>query len=426
MRKKFLKNLPLFFLATAISFSPSFFGGTITGGRIIEIRIEDILIVILGLVWLANFLISGKKKVERPPLFFPILVWLGIGCFSILTNWLFANIAISRGFFYFLKEVEFFFLYFYLFYHIRNLDSVKFIINSWIVLGILNVILISYQFIAGYEYGYYGPGLFKEEGVVNSGGFFLILFVALFNIFLYYHSCLNISKIKKTILMLSISSLIIGIIASGSVTCVLGGMFASFLTIFLYQLKRVKQRRVLKPIFISLIALIVFGGIFFGFSGKAPRPTFGALSVLRPGETWAAIDIGRAFIWRNNLALFKDYNPLYVFFGLGKSVSLSGEECHNQYVRNFIETGIIGSMMFFILILVIIKKALQGYLLGKTPILIGLSTGLLVTTLTMLFISIASDAFLVVRVAEIYWFFTALTMAVFAFNKRKENYVRQH
>ena len=105
--KKIFQNFPLVILAAAIGLSPSFSAGEIAGGRVVEIRAEDILIVILGLVWIANFLISGRKKIEKPPLLLPILVWLGIGFFSLLTNWIFGNLDISRGFFYFLKEIEF-------------------------------------------------------------------------------------------------------------------------------------------------------------------------------------------------------------------------------------------------------------------------------------------------------------------------------
>jgi len=59
--KKIFQNFPLVILAAAIGLSPSFSAGEIIGGRIIEIRVEDILIVILGLVWLANFLVSGRE-----------------------------------------------------------------------------------------------------------------------------------------------------------------------------------------------------------------------------------------------------------------------------------------------------------------------------------------------------------------------------
>ncbi|GAG47290.1 unnamed protein product, partial [marine sediment metagenome] len=195
LNKKWFKILPLILLTSAIALSPSFSAGEIAGRRVIEIRIEDILIVILGLAWIANFLILKKRKLQKPPLLFPILAWLGIGFFSVLTNWIFMNIGFSRGFFYFLKEIEFFFLYFYLFYHIKNLDTAKFIVKLWVFLGVVNVGWVIYQLATGLELGGYdyGPGALSEQGSYPSGGFFLILFIFLFNVSLYYFLNLNIS-----------------------------------------------------------------------------------------------------------------------------------------------------------------------------------------------------------------------------------------
>ena len=58
LRKIIIKIYPLILLATAIALSPSFSEGMIECGRVIEIRIEDILIVVLELIWIANFSIS--------------------------------------------------------------------------------------------------------------------------------------------------------------------------------------------------------------------------------------------------------------------------------------------------------------------------------------------------------------------------------
>jgi len=406
MKKKiWFKNLPLVFLAAAIALSPSFSAGEIAGGRVVEIRIEDILIVILGILWITNFLISGRKKVKRPPLLFPILAWLGIGLFSVLTNWIFMNIEFSRASFYFLKEIEFFFLYFYLFYHIKNINSAKFIVKTWIVLGVINVLLIIFQVVKGMQFGSYGPSMFMERGPLPSGGFFLILFTILFNVFLYYYLRSDISKIKKIILGFCILSLSVGVISSGSRTAILGLALAAILSVFFYQLKRGG----LKPFFIGLLTFIVVLGIFFIVSEKVPY----GRSIRYP---ISAMDL-RIRIWKEQIRLFPD-NLFYVFFGMGKSVLLVGEESHSQYVRNFIETGIVGSLIFFILIFAIIKKAFQGFSSGKNPILIGLSAGLLVSTFVMLFNSIAAEALLIVKPNEVYWFFAAITMATLSFNKK--------
>ena len=63
------KNLPLVALILAVGFSPSFIAGKISG-RNAEIRIEDFLVIAVGLFYIFRFLISGKEKIERPPFFF--------------------------------------------------------------------------------------------------------------------------------------------------------------------------------------------------------------------------------------------------------------------------------------------------------------------------------------------------------------------
>lgn len=401
IKKEYKQNLPLIFLVIAIAFSPSFSAGVIEGGRIIEIRVEDVLIVIFGLIWIANFLISKKEKIKKPPLLLPILAWLGIGFFSILINWIFMNIGISRGFFYFLKEVEFFFLYFYVFYHIKNYDSVKTILYLWIIVGIVNICLVAFQFIMDTGYGVYGPSMFMEKGPFPSGGSFLILFTNLFNIFLYYYARLKFSKVKKIILLLGILSIYIGVISSGSRTSILGLILVVVLSMFFYRFKH----GALKSIFIVLGLLILIGIVSFFISDKVPH-----ISLLQPERAADSLNV-RSEIWKAQIEAMPE-NLFYYFFGMGKSVRLWTEESHSQYVRNFIETGIIGSLIFFFLIFVIIKKAFRGFLLSKDPLSIGLSSGLLVSTVAMLFISITAEAFLVVKINEIYWFFVAITMTV--------------
>ena len=404
-------------LAAAIALSPSFSAGEIAGGRVVEIRAEDILIVILGLVWLANFLISGRKKIEKPPLLLPILAWLGIGFFSVLTNWIFGNLDISRGFFYFLKEIEFFVIYFYVFYHIRSLDSAKFIIKIWILLGLVNVGWIIYQAFKGIHfYGEYGPGRFGEPGAAfPSGGFFLILFIFLFNILLYYYFKLNISNLKKGILIIGIVGLSTGVFSSGSRISFLGLIFALILSFLFYSFKK----GFLKPFIISVLILVFMGIIFIFVSSKVPdiKRSLNLEYIL--AELTTTNPDSRLSIWKNQLSEFSNY-PFAIFFGLGKSVLLTTDESHSQHVRNLIESGIIGSLIFLFLIFVIIKKSWQGFLSGESPFLIGLSGGLLVSTFAMLFISITAEAFVVVRIAEIYWFFAAITMAVLSFGNKQQ------
>ncbi len=416
MRKKnWFKNLPLVLLAAAIALSPSFPAGEIEGGRVIELRVEDFLIVILGLAWITNFLISGREKVKKPPLFFPILAWLSVGLFGVLTNLIFANIALCRGFFFFLKQVQFFFLYFYLFYHIRNFDSAKSIVKVWIFLGLVNAGWIVFQLIKGLPpgVGAYGPGFLGEPAApFPSGGFSLILFVFFLNILIYYFLNLKISNFKKGILLIVAMSPAIGVFASGSRASFLGLIVALILTFFFYSLKKT----FLKSFAIGIFVLLLIGSVFI-FTHEQPAvkrflDIDHMLWTLNPENP-----VSRPAIWIRHLSEPLE-RPQFLFFGLGKSVLVY--ESHSQFVRNFVETGIIGSLIFLILMYVIIKKSWRGFTRSPDTFSIGLAAGLLVTTLIMLFISISAEAFIVVKIAQVYWFFAAITMAALSFNKTKE------
>lgn len=416
MKKSYFKNLPVILLAAAIALSPSFSAGEIEGGRIIEIRIEDILLVILGLVWIANFLISGRKKVEKPPLFFPIVLWLSVILISTLTNWTFQNIGFSQGFFFLLKEIQFFFLYFYLFYHIKSFSFSKFIIKFWIFLGLVNVAWIIFELITGLRISYYyGPTAFIEpEGPLPSGGFFLLIFIFLFNILLYYYFNLNISNLKKGLLAIATISPVIGVLTSGSRASFFGLIFAFILTFLFYSFKKGFFRSSLVGIFVFIFIIsipLIFPQLDIMNRFLNPETTFEQFNLENPAS--------RISIWKNQL-LYVAERPLFLLFGLGKSIILKGEQPHSQYLQNLNETGIVGSLIFLFLMFAIVKKSFQGFFKGKDPFLIGLSSGLLVATLTMLFISIAAEAFMVVKIAEVYWFFVALTMAVLVLNKSKE------
>ena len=293
---------------------------------------------------------------------------------------------------------------------VKNIDSVKFIIKIWIFLGLVNVGWVVWQIIGGItKYGYYGPGAIGEgKGSFPSGGFFLLLFIFFFNLFLYYYSKLNISTFKKALLLTFTVSPALGIFSTGSRTAAVGFFFALFLIILLYFLKAKKKLNAFFVIIFILIITIVSCIYFYSEMVSAKRAIDFWKSV--SWELSEESQVTRFSIWEINTFEFLK-KPLFILFGMGKGVLLVYGESHNQFVRNFIETGIIGSLVFFFLIFIILKKSFKGFLLKKNLWAAGLSAGLFVATLTMLVISMTIDAFMTVKVAETYWFFTALAMA---------------
>lgn len=412
MKKQDFKNLiPVFFLIGAIILSPSFYFGEISGGKLIEIRIEDILIAILGLFLIAGFLISKKDKIEKIPLFFPILLWLGIGFLSVLTNLIFNNLTFDKGFFYLLKEFEFFFIYFYVFIKIRNIKSFESIINVFLFFVVLNIFFVFYQIINSVKFGDYGVAAISESGAYPTGAFFLIIFIFLFNIFLYHFLISNKATYKKIIFGLICFSLVIGIWGTASRTNILGFIFSFFLTSILLFLKKAKTETIL--VFVLIFFILITGFILINYLRSSTRIAGienRMVSVLAFDKLLYNFKIGR---WDFNKAYYEEIieknNLLFLFIGFGKGYVI---EAHNQYLRNFIEIGILGSLIFFFFILSVLKEGFKNFFKSKESFASALWAGVLISTFTMIFMSFATEVFITVKPSEIYWLFLAFAFGV--------------
>jgi len=412
--KEAVKILSLILLAAAIAFCSSFAVGKLSDGRIIEIRIEDILIFFLGLLLISGFLISGRTKVEKPPLFFPILIWLGAGLLSVLTNWAFSNLSLGRGFFYFLKEFQFFVFYFYVFWCVKKMETAKLLVNFWLIFAFINVLYVFYQAVTGLRTGEYGTAAIGEWGVFPTGAFFLMFLIFLFNVFLYYFLNLNVSILKKTALGVLTFSPALGVMGSASKTNFAAMIFALFLTFLLFFLRKANLRAIA-----VFILVIVFTISLFSFAVKNIRDVTRikdvisnfSLEPLWESYKRARLDTAIMPLLRASL----ESSRHLPFLGMGKGYV---GEAHNQYLRNFIEMGFVGNLVFFLLIYAIVRKSWQGFSKNGNTFAIGLSAGLLVVTLTLLFISFATEPFIVVKPSSVYWFFAGITMAVLSLNKK--------
>src|SRR3989344_2158592 len=125
VKKELLYVLPVLFLIAAIGLSPSISFGQIPDGHMLEIRAEDVIIVFLALYWLKRLVIDKQKiaraqdpALPRPPLLLPISLWLGFLFATTAMNVFFGNISAANGIFYYGKELEFFFIYFFIYGYI--------------------------------------------------------------------------------------------------------------------------------------------------------------------------------------------------------------------------------------------------------------------------------------------------------------------
>jgi len=418
MKIKILNVMPAALIAIAIALSPSFSAGVIESGRMLEIKVEDILIIILGAIFVFNILLLKKTNIQKPPLFIPITAWIAISLFSILLNLILKNITASNGLFFFVKEVEFFIIYFLVFYSIKSLSGAKSIIKLLVFLGVINAGWIIFQIVTSLRLTYYyGPTSFIEpDSPFISGGFFLLFFIFLSNLFLFYYRHLKISNFKKISIGLLCFFPIVGVLSSGSRTT-LFSLIPSIILIFIFYLFK---ENYIKKLF-SFILFFIFTIII---TVSIILPTIpGSYRILDTENIVNELNIqntnksSRVNIWKNQIIRLTE-KPLYLTFGFGKSFLLDNQQPHNQYLQNIVDTGIIGFIAFLVILYLIIKISLKNFLEGKDAFIVGISAALVSITFSMLIMSFAAEAFRVVKISELYWFLVALSMASIVLHKQ--------
>ncbi len=418
-KKIILPTLLLIVLALTIGLTPRFPIGTIRGlERVIDIRGEDIWILILFFFWMAAILKSRQGKMEKPPLLLPILFWLGAGFLSLLINLLLGNLNIVRGAFYFAKELQLFFVYFFTFFHLRNLLALNTLIRAWLLVGLANIAWVLMQLFVIGRRGEYGTSALNEWGVFPTGAFFLLLFIFLFNWWLYSFWRKGISLKKEYLHLVAILTIIAGILGALSKTVLVGLFFALAVSMLFYILKEKTLKAVIASFWLFILVISFTFFVYFALILPNLAGAERLMEILSPSDLLpdtqrtrfavSALQLQEAI--RHTLIQETIQRPLIYVFGYGKGAILLGPESHNHYLRNFIETGIVGSIAFLVLMAAILNIAWKGFKRNE-DLTAGLGAGLIVTTLTMLFMSIVVDAFIVVKANMTYWFFAGLTMA---------------
>ena len=420
IKKELLYLMPVLLLIGAIGLSMSMSFGRIPGGHILEIRVEDIIIVFLALYWLKRIVID-KQKIAKPPLLLPISLWLGFLFVSTTINAFLGNISAINAIFYYAKELEFFFIYFFIYCHIAILGNVRRVLQLFAAIAIIHSGWILFQAFFGLKISYYYSytTFIEPEGTSPGGMFLLILFAFLFSVFIYEYYQRTHSLIKRTAMGLVAASPIVGIITSGS-----RGTFLAFVAVLVVMALLLLRRRV-NPAGLRIVVLGITICMFalvagYMFPSADILNKNDALRVFRTGSMVKSLDgnnsNSRTALWKFNLERAFEQPTAFLFIGGGKSFSYE-QQPHNHYLHVFNEGGLIGLSLFLFLLSSILIYAWRGFMDSGDNLTTGLSAGLIAATLGMMASSVFAESFQVVKISEIYWVFVALTLFVVHYKK---------
>lgn len=415
-------------------------------GYLVRVRLEDILVFITALVWIVQLL---RKKINWQTSFhFLIIAYAGVGLLSLLIATTLQqtiplqSIHLGKSLLHYFRYLEYFSLFLFMYAGIKTKRHTQVALTAIIV--VLNLI-----FIYGIGQRYLSWPAFSTMNREYSKGQALILapniklhstFGGHYDLAAYLVLILPIlsawwlrTKNRQLQLWLLLSKLagLWLLYESASKTALIGWTIATGGVIWFSLYQKVGA---LKSILISAGTGLILSSSVLGFLWLLQKPALYKLApFLRPAEHQAPVDVETTLdetwsanarkyglsmgirldtLWPNSLAGFS-LNP---YTGKGYATLNKGgvnefteaDSTDNNFLRVLGETGLLGLMTFFGLIVLIIKTLTLK--LPSQPLPQALTVGFIAATAGLLINSLVIDVFAASKVAFTFWGLAGLAL----------------
>jgi len=399
-------EVALYILIFSMLLGPQVVASAATGTRLasrgLTLRLDDFLVVIIGLLWLARIAIHSDLGVFTKTPLNRQIAWYTFACvLSTGVGIVLGRVEVLAGSLFTLKYVEYFLIYFMVANNLRTRTQVRnytvALLLVCLIVSLIGIYQIPSQGRASAPFEGVDEGLRAGNTEPNSFGGYLVLMLAL-NLGL-----LVTQESKRAKLVLS---LLVGIIL---VTLGLTFSRSSYLALI--------------PLFFSLLFFskrrtgVLIGGLLLagGFVFTAPKAVWDRIE-----STYSApggeVVVGRLRLDSSTTSRLKDYKvaltsgfPQYPILGWG----ITGYSFMDaQYPRTLVETGAFGFAMFLWLLISVFRLARRHYQQAKDPLMKGVSLGFLLGHIAILTHAMGANSFIIVRIMEPYWFLAAIVMLV--------------
>ncbi len=370
----------------------------------IVIRIEDVLIVVMGLAWLARSAIrKGFDIIPKTP----INSWIAayIVCFLVATSQgiIFGGVNPIKALFYVLKYLEYYIIFFMVVgLAYRKSQYRGYLIALFVTFMIVNIFAASQiGHVERVSAPFEGP-----EGEPNTlGGYQVLMMCVAMGLF-----CHLRSKFARW-LMLGITVFTLWPFMHTLSRASYLALVPAYLALIVYN--RSARRNTL---IFALVAAVVLGMWFLPENVKErilytfnARPQANITPVVFFG---LHLDPSASARWWDWWKAF-EYWLQQPFFGYG----ITGRSfLDSQYINNLVETGACGFVAFAGVIGALHYQVLKVYRSSTDELVRGLALGFLAVNIGMLFHALTANTFILIRVMEPYWFMAAMILAAHRFS----------
>ena len=388
----------LYILIFSMLLGPEFLVGDLTGGgttagRGVSLRFEDLLLIVIGLAWLARVAFhKGLPPFPRTPLNRPIILFIGASVFATLLGILAGHVKPLTGFLFLLKYYEYVFLYFMVVSAVTSDKQVR----GLVVASLVTCFLVSLFAVAQIPGGERVSAPFEgETGEPNTLGGYLVFMLAI------VAGLWLTSGAMRRQLPLAILTAVGGVGLSATLS---RSSFLAAGVVFLIVLGILARR---KPQLFPLALVVLLAAPWLVPQAVTERMAHTFTQAAEEGQ----IRLGAVRIdtstserfrgWEQSLESFYR-SPLY---GVGVT---GGPFMDVMYPRVLMETGLLGMAAFVYLLWAFFRMGLEGYRSATEPFTRGLALGFLLGFVGLLVHALGANTFLIVRIMEPFWLYAAL------------------
>jgi len=389
-------RLTIYMIIFSMLLSPELGIGMTAGDRPVTVRFEDILLLLVGVAWVARAVYRKDGRLFRDsPLNRPIVAYSAAAILATLASGWTHDINWLRALLFLAKYLEYFVLYFLVLNNVRGRDDIR----SYLVAAFVTCAIVSVMCIAQIPEGGRVTAPFEgADSEPNTLGGYLVFMIALAGGFYF-----TASTTRERLIWLGFGFLaMLPLLYTLSRSSWLAGSFVA--AAILWRVPKKGQLFAAAAIILALAPVFlpdqVIQRLEYTF-GQPPEP--GQIQV---GKTRLDTSLSaRIRSWQYGLEGWTQ-KPL-----LGYGVAGYGF-MDAQYVRVLTETGLVGFTAFVWLAWSLLRLARDRLRCAKDRFALALSLGYLAGLIGMLVHGIGANTFIIVRIMEPFWLLTALVVAL--------------
>jgi hypothetical protein len=374
-------------------------GAGVGAGRGVTVRTEDFVLMVIGLSWLAKTAVNKELNlVARTPLNWPIITYVAANLGATLLGYVMGTVTSMSGYFYVLKYVEYFVIYYMAVNNLRDRE------HAWRLIGaaFITAAIVSVIGLAQVPSGDRVSAPFEGEiGEPNTFGGYLLFMMAIAA-----GLALETENLRRRAQCLA--------------------LLALMAVPFFFTLSRASYLGVL-PAFVVLARLttrrrFIVGLILFGLVAS-PALIFVAPKSVKDRVTYTfqeekgseTVRVGKVAFDPSTSARLISFKAALGGFAqrpiFGWGVTGFGF-MDAQYARVLAETGLVGLAAFLWLVWAVGRNALNVYASRGDPEERGLVLGFLAGFAGLLVHGFGSNTFVIVRIMEPFWLITGIVMMI--------------